>query len=199
MYDPQFWYLLLLVVMLSTGLVVRYRGIPLTKTLQHALIWVILFAIILVGYGYRTEMSVLGERLKAELMPSHGQEVVRGQVEYRSSVGGHYYIHGSVNGVSVKFLLDTGATHTVLSPADAERVGFDLEDLHYAQVFQTANGVGYGARVVVEKFSVAPLNVREMRVSVNKAQMEHSLLGMEFLRRLDGYEVKRGVLTLYQR
>ena len=37
---------------------------------------------------------------------------------------GHYWAQGDVNGASVRFLVDTGASAVALTPADAERLGF---------------------------------------------------------------------------
>src|SRR5262245_28779206 len=38
---------------------------------------------------------------------------------------GHFYVNGTVNGRSLRFLVDTGATLTTLSRADARRIGLD--------------------------------------------------------------------------
>jgi predicted aspartyl protease len=43
-----------------------------------------------------------------------------------SSMGdGHFYIIAEVNGTPIMFLADTGASHIVLSPADAEKLGIE--------------------------------------------------------------------------
>jgi len=39
------------------------------------------------------------------------------------STDGHFWARGTVNGASVRFLVDTGATAVALTPADAERLG----------------------------------------------------------------------------
>lgn len=39
---------------------------------------------------------------------------------------------------------------------------------------------------------------QQIGASVNEAEMKKSLLGMTFFRRLESYEVKNGVLTLYR-
>ncbi|HQT54100.1 MAG TPA: TIGR02281 family clan AA aspartic protease, partial [Phenylobacterium sp.] len=45
---------------------------------------------------------------------------------------GHYWAQGTVNGSSVRFLVDTGATAVALTAADAQRLGFDPAKLDYA-------------------------------------------------------------------
>ena len=40
---------------------------------------------------------------------------------------GHYYVDAEVNGETVRFLVDTGASMVALSPDDAARIGFRTE------------------------------------------------------------------------
>ena len=40
---------------------------------------------------------------------------------------GHYHVYGTVNGVKIRFLIDTGASDIVLDPDDARRIGIELE------------------------------------------------------------------------
>ena len=40
--------------------------------------------------------------------------------------GGHFMTQGAINGRSVSFMLDTGATTVALSAADAQRIGLDF-------------------------------------------------------------------------
>ena len=44
-------------------------------------------------------------------------------------------------------LVDTGASTVVLKPADAQRLGIDVERLTYTVPVQTANGTTYAAHV----------------------------------------------------
>ncbi|RYD19717.1 MAG: TIGR02281 family clan AA aspartic protease, partial [Lysobacteraceae bacterium] len=51
---------------------------------------------------------------------------------------GLFYVVGRVNGVKVRFLLDTGATMVVLTPADAARVGAPRNATSRHSVMETA-------------------------------------------------------------
>jgi len=49
---------------------------------------------------------------------------------------------------------------------------------------------------VVKSLSVGPIQMRDVPVSINHAEMSQSLLGMAFLKRLDSFEFKHGELIL---
>lgn len=110
--------------------------------------------------------------------------------------GGHFFLNGRVNGVPVTFLLDTGATDIVLSPADARRAGIDPATLAFTRTYQTANGIGRGAPVTLAEISLGPISQRNVRASVNEAEMRDSILGVTFFRTLAAVEIRGDTLTI---
>ena len=44
---------------------------------------------------------------------------------------GQFHIRAEIGGVPVSFILDTGASDVMLTPADARRLGFDPASLAY--------------------------------------------------------------------
>lgn len=109
---------------------------------------------------------------------------------------GHYVIEAMVNGRPVTFLVDTGATEIVLTLDDARRLGFEPRTLRYTQRFRTANGEVRGAPVRLREIRIGQLQLYDLQASVNEAPLGISLLGMSFLERLAGYEVRDGRLVL---
>jgi len=109
---------------------------------------------------------------------------------------GQFVVEARVNGQPVRFMVDTGASDLMLSPADAARLGFDLDTLAYTHPYQTANGRVYGAPVRLGEVAVGPIVLRNVKASVNGAPLDHSLLGMSFLGRLGGFSVDGSRLTL---
>jgi aspartyl protease family protein len=101
-----------------------------------------------------------------------------------------------VNGAPITFLVDTGASSSVLTMADAERLGFRPESLRFTQRFGTANGEVRGAPVVLREIRIGQFSLYDVPASVNEAPLSVSLLGMSFLRRLNGYGVEDGRLVL---
>jgi clan AA aspartic protease (TIGR02281 family) len=110
--------------------------------------------------------------------------------------GGHFVIAAEVNGVPITFLVDTGASEIVLTMADARRLGFDPQHLEFTQRFRTANGEVQGAPVRLREIRVGQFSLYDLDASVNAAPLPVSLLGMSFLDRLHGYQVKGGRLVL---
>ena len=115
----------------------------------------------------------------------------------RASAGGHFLIEADVDGTDIRFMVDTGATEVMLTPGDAARIGFDLRARHFTRQFNTAGGVVRAAPVTLRRLRIGQLVLRDVEAWVNEAPLFVSLLGMSFLKRLDGYEVEDGKLILY--
>jgi aspartyl protease family protein len=172
------------------------RRLRVGQIVRALAVWSAIAAVFFVGYTYRDDLLDAGVRLRSQLIPSYGAPVGEGAVALSQTRGGAYEVVGEVNGEKVRFMIDTGASDIVLSPADAKRVGIDVEALDFSRRYETANGAGYGARAVVDTLQVGPILMRRVPVSINQAEMSQSLLGMAFLRRLDSFEVKHGELIL---
>jgi aspartyl protease family protein len=84
----------------------------------------------------------------------------------------------------------------VLSPEDARRAGLSEDRLNFSREVSTANGNVRVAPVTLRKFKVGQIVLRDVEAVVNSAPMRVSLLGMSFLRRLDGWQVKGDKLYL---
>jgi len=191
-------YLVILLVMVGSGLLVRWQNRPTLKWLQHGLIWVGLGMALIVGYTYRLDLQSLWTRALAEIMPGRAIEVAAGTAIIRASEDNHFRLDATVDGAPTRFLLDTGASLVTLNLRDAQMVGFDLDKLAFTQRSQTANGIGLGAPVRLREIRIGPIVVKDIRAMIKKAPMSTSLLGVNFLDRLSGYSVKDGTLTLTQ-
>src|SRR5262249_7504908 len=154
-------------------------------------------ALILI-YSYRDEFTALRDRFTAELMPSHGQQTGPASIAYPLEADGHYHLYASIDGTSVGFLVDSGSTDIVLSPADARMLGLQPDTLDYTMRAETANGEVRGAPIEIKTLIVGPIVMHDVPATVNSAEMPISLLGMEFLRRLKSWGVNDGRLTLQQ-
>jgi aspartyl protease family protein len=113
-----------------------------------------------------------------------------------ATTSGHFLLDALVNGVRVRFLVDTGASDVTLTPQDARRLGFNERNLKYDRAYQTANGVVRGAAITLREVTIDQRSLYDVKASVNEAPMQISLLGMSFLGRLRGYEVADGALML---
>lgn len=186
--------LLLLVLVGSSA--VLYRGVTLGKAVRNAAIWIVLFAVLVVGYSYRHDLQGVWQRVAGAVVPHAPVVVGDGSVVINAGSHGHFVVEAQVEGIDVRFLVDTGASDVVLSPADARRVGLDPATLSFTRQYRTANGTVAGAPVRIGRLAIGPIALGDVRASVNQADMKRSLLGMSFLSRLAGYEVAGDRLIL---
>ncbi|THF61439.1 TIGR02281 family clan AA aspartic protease [Pseudothauera nasutitermitis] len=107
---------------------------------------------------------------------------------------GHFVTDGHINDVSIRFLVDTGATAVAIGRGDAQRIGVDPtrgEEVHA----NTANGVVRAWSVRFERIRLGALELRDVEGMVMEHDMSHALLGMSFLRRTQQNH-QGGTLTL---
>jgi aspartyl protease family protein len=98
---------------------------------------------------------------------------------------GHFMVDGQVNGGTVRFLVDTGATQVSLSSADAGRLGIDYRKGQPA-LMGTANGTTIAYRVTLNTVRIGDIEVNNVDAAVLEgSQMPFALLGMSFLNRME--------------
>jgi aspartyl protease family protein len=190
-------YLLAWLVLAGGGVVLTIQRRPL-QALRHATIWLGIGLVLVIGYSYRDEVHDLGGRLSGELMPQRGMANTDGSISFRAGQDGHFHVEALADGARLRLLVDTGASDVVLSPADARRMGFDLDRLDFSDRAETANGHVRSAPVRLRELVIGPIRLTDVRAAVNEAEMSESLLGLSFLSRLRGYEVSGDRLTLRQ-
>jgi len=121
--------------------------------------------------------------------------LVTNSLTLRARSDGHVLLNVEVNGAMIRFLVDTGATWVSLTHADALRAGV-AGSLNYSIAMTTANGIAKAAPVTVQRLRVGQLEVDDVEAMVMQEEGGISLLGQSFLKRLQGYEMRDGVLTL---
>ena len=125
--------------------------------------------------------------------PSQG--AVADAQEFNADPQGHVLVDAFVNDAPVRFLVDTGATMVVLTLKDAAVAGLSRDDLVFSMRTSTANGVARAAPVRLRELRIDQLQVADVDATVVE-NLSISLLGQSFLTRIDGYEMRDGVLTL---
>ena len=186
---------LALVGVLAAGVVVgRYNTL---RALRHLGAWLVIAGVLALGYSFRSELRFATERVRAEFAPGYAVATsTPGEMVVSQDEGGHFLLYGKVNGVTVQFLVDTGASDIVLSPADAKRLGVDVDNLAFTGVAETANGMGRTASFTADSLVVGDLRLSDVRMEINQAPMSVSLLGMSFFRRLESFRVEGGRLYM---
>lgn len=167
------------------------------QNLKYLAIWAAIFLIMMTGYCYRHEISAIKDKVLSEIIPAKGFRKTQNSISFPVSSDGHFYIRAEVNGLPITFLVDTGASHIVLSPHDAGKLGIKKDSLRFDRFYETANGIVRGSSIRITDFRAGTIHLKEIGASVNEVEMRNSLLGMTFFRRMKGYEVKNNVLTLF--
>jgi aspartyl protease family protein len=191
-----------LLIFLGSSIAGSYRGRA-GQAVRDVLTWALVALLLVGGYSFRDEIFSLGHRVVGELMPPgtalRGESQIEGErsVRIRRRPDGHFVVKTQVNGVSLMMLVDTGASTVVLKPADAQRLGIDVERLRYSVPVQTANGTTYAAHVRLRNLTLGPITLNDVEALVAKpGALKENLLGMSFLSRLRSYEFTTDMLTL---
>ena len=113
------------------------------------------------------------------------------------SGGGHFMTAGQINGQSVQFMVDTGATSVAMSASEAERLGIKYKQGQLLRM-STANGVTPGYKVKLNSVRIADVQVYDVEAVVTPQAMPFMLLGNSFLSR---FQMRRenNVMTLDRR
>ena len=96
--------------------------------------------------------------------------------------GGHFTPGGAINGKTVRFMVDTGATLVAMGREDAQRLGVDLNDARQG-LSQTANGPVPVYIVVLDRVRVGEVEISNVGAVVMPLTMPYVLLGNSFLSR----------------
>ena len=172
------------------------------KALQFAVI--MLGACVALGLIIGLLMPTTGEvrpgapsaRLNVAKPTKSQTKAVPNRLIYRADPSGHFFVDAEVNGRTIHFLVDTGATFVALTPEDARAAGITLDSLRFSETVSTANGETRVARTVLRDVRLDQLSVESVSAVVMEQPMAVSLLGMSFLRHLEGYSVHDGLLEL---
>jgi len=109
----------------------------------------------------------------------------RQNVTLSADARGHFVTTGAINGGSVRFLVDTGATLVVLPAGEAKRLGINYLQAARGQM-HTANGMTVSYHVKLDTVKVGDIEVNNVDAAViQNDAMGVTLLGMSFLNRME--------------
>jgi aspartyl protease family protein len=110
---------------------------------------------------------------------------------------GHFIIEGAINGIPIRFMVDTGATSIALPGAEAQRMGIDYRKGRRGYT-QTANGPAPIYRVKLETVRLGAIELRSVDAIVIEQGLNIALLGMSFLGRVE-MKQEGSTMTLLRR
>lgn len=148
-------------------------------------------------------LSINGVERRVELSREYSQGgytvPVKQQLVIARGRGGHYWVNGSVNGSSVPFLLDTGASSVALNEVQARRLGIDFKNAGRPMQVTTASGIERGWQVTLRSVKAGAIEVLGVEAVVLEGDYPaDALLGMSFLNRI-GWRQEQDMLILEAR
>jgi len=121
----------------------------------------------------------VGQNVAAQPSTGTAQKVV-----LTADSAGHFLTAGNINGATVRFLVDTGASMVSLGASDARRIGIDASKGEQG-ISNTANGQAVVTRVKLDSVRVGEIVMNNVDALVHEQDMPFALLGMSFLNRME--------------
>jgi aspartyl protease family protein len=164
-----------------------------------------------VGQTWRGITVVSVERGQATVEIDGKRRVLQIGQHYRQSAGadsrdritlaadgrGMFITDGAVNGIAMRFMVDTGATYVSLGAKDAARLGIDFRKGRPVMM-HTANGPVINYLVTFDRVRLGGIELTGVEGVVGETEMPFALLGMSFLKRLE-MQREGAAMTLIRR
>lgn len=183
-------YIVMAMMLVLSALMVRRE--PVAKLATYALAWVAIFGAGFILFTFRDNLGWVWQRVRAE---ATGEPVRQGrELRIPMAIDGHFWVDAQVNGETVKFLVDSGATMTTIDRQTAERASVRVSP-NATQIVRTGNGfvrVGSGR---AEQLSVGTIERADFAVHVTQND-NLNVLGMNFLSTLQRWGVEGRWLVL---
>ncbi len=134
-------------------------------------------------------LEVDGKPIRGTLdgrVSAHSKPPVSQAVQIMRNNSGMYSTVGSINGLPVTFLVDTGATQVAMNAAAARRLGIDYRVVGNPTAVTTASQVERAWAVKLDTVKVGEIMLRNVDgVVLEGPQPAKVLLGMSYLGRLE--------------
>jgi aspartyl protease family protein len=127
--------------------------------------------------GQRTTLGLGHARMKAGTGPASAMVT--------ADERGHFVTTGQVNGIPIRFAVDTGATFISLPASEARRLELDYRKGQKVMM-ETANGIAPAYRIKLDTVRVGDVTVNSVDAVVMESEGPSiALLGMSFLNRMN--------------
>lgn len=166
------------------------RRIGFGEIVRTALSWVAIFAIFIVAFSYKTELLGVWNKVTGELTGAHEQQIVGDTLKIRQSADGHYWADAEVNGIPVRFLIDSGATTTAMTLKTAQAAKVDINEGGFPTYLSTANGTVEAQRGTIQSLRVGPIAASDLPIVVAEAFGDSNVIGMNFLSEMKSWRVE---------
>jgi aspartyl protease family protein len=185
-------YLLLLILPVAALVA---RRVPVLRALLSLASWGVIFVLLAVVIGQREQFDPYVQHV-ARLLKLDDQNVVGKETHIRMSADGHFWARVTLDGVSRRMLVDSGATVTALSVGTAKAAALDVRKSVFPMILNTANGQVSAQTATVGELRLGDIAARDLSVVVSPAFGNTDVLGMNFLSKLKSWRVEGSTLIL---
>ncbi len=127
----------------------------------------------------KRRVLVRGQTYSSSGAASGGQSVT-----LAVGAGGHFMADGQINGGSIRFLVDTGATAIAIPASDANRLRIDYRNGRRGTT-QTAGGPATAFLVTLDTVRIGGIELQNVEAIVIEQGLPIALLGNSFLNRME--------------
>jgi aspartyl protease family protein len=184
---------LLLLVFPITALIAR--RVPILRVLLSLASWAVMAGLLAMVVSQRERFDPYLQHV-ARLLKLEDQNVVGRETRIRMAPDGHFWARVTLDGVSRRMLVDSGATVTALSTKTAQAAGLDVQKSMFPMILNTANGQISAQTATIGELRLGDIAARDLGVVVSPAFGDTDVLGMNFLSKLKSWRVEGNTLIL---
>jgi aspartyl protease family protein len=183
---------ILMALMLLAGALIGRRA-PLAKGMTSILAFVVIFGAGFIVFSFRDDLHYVAQRLESEAT-GRPVELAGDVIRVPMAIDGHFWLEADVNGVPVRFLVDSGATMTTIGRRTAALAGVPVSEQRN-QLVRTGNGLIRVASTRAESVRLGDIERSNVRMFVADGD-ELNVLGMNYLTSLRRWSVEGRWLIL---
>ncbi len=127
---------------------------------------------------------------------SRSDQWLGGQAVLRRQHDGHFYTDASIDGMQVRFLVDTGASMVALTGEDAEALGLTWHEGDLKPIGRGASGPVNGVPARIEHMEVQGIEARNVAAAIIPEGLDVSLLGQSFLSKVQDVTISGDEMRL---
>ena len=192
----NYFYLIYLILILFflVGIFLLSNKKNFNKNIQNLSIWGVIFFAVLVSYYLWDDLKISINKEKNNYIIENNNSIT-----IQKSKDGHFYLPLIINDFQIVFLVDTGASRSLLSRKDFKLVNNNNIFLPTEIILETANGKVVAKEIIMQDVKVLESDLGEISFLVATKNFEGpriSLLGLDLLDNKFRYEITNNYIKL---